>query len=102
MLYGLLLAFFLFVSFLLVLIVLAQQGKGSMGLGNIGGATQMIFGGSGGQDLFQKTTWVLGAIFMACSLLLALMKTSAYSGTAMLRRIKTEQRAPQNIPDFID
>lgn len=46
-----------------------------MGLGNLGGGTQMLFGGSGGQDIFQKITWFLGAIFIAGSLLLAIMKT---------------------------
>jgi len=44
-----------------------------MGLGSLGGGTQMLFGGSGGQDLFQKITWVLGAIFMAGSLFLSIM-----------------------------
>jgi protein translocase SecG subunit len=46
-----------------------------MGLGNLGGGTQLLFGGSGGQDLFQKMTWILGAIFMFGSLGLAIMKT---------------------------
>ena len=46
-----------------------------MGIGSIGGGTQMIFGGSGGQDIFQKTTWILGGLFMAGSLILALMKS---------------------------
>lgn len=54
-----------------------------MGLGAMGGGTQMLFGGSGGQDIFQKTTWVLGAIFMFGSLILALQKghgSSRYLG----------------------
>ena len=73
MLYGLLFQGLLF--FCLLLLILIQKGKGNMGLGNIGGGTQMLFGGSGGQDIFQKITWVLGAIFMAGSLMLAIMKT---------------------------
>ncbi len=76
MLYGLLVSLFVFNCFLLVLIILIQQGKGNMGLGNMGGGAQMLFGGSGGQDLFQKITWGLGAIFMAGSLMLAIMKSS--------------------------
>ena len=35
----------------------------------------MLFGGTGGADIMQKTTWVLGTIFMVLSLVLALMKT---------------------------
>ena len=48
-----------------------------MGLGSFGGSSQMLFGGSGGQDLFQKITWFLVAIFMSGSLILTLMKSSS-------------------------
>ena len=44
--------------------------RGNIGLGTMGGGTQMLFGGSGGQDLFQKITWALGALFMGGSLAL--------------------------------
>ena len=50
-----------------------------MGLGGLGGGAQMLFGGSGGQDIFQKITWILGALFMFGSLSLALLKTSQRS-----------------------
>jgi len=76
MLYGFLLSIYIFVCFLLMLIILVQKGKGSMGLGGLGGGAQTLFGGSGGQDLFQKITWILGFIFMFGSLSLALMKSS--------------------------
>ena len=75
MLYGFLVGIYIFISILLALLILIQKGKGNMGLGAFGGGTQMLFGGSGGQDIFQKTTWILGAIFIAGSLLLAIMKT---------------------------
>lgn len=75
MLYSLLMTFFIIICFLIIAIILIQQGKGNMGLGSIGGNTQMLFGGSGGQDVFQKTTWVLGALFMGGSLALAIMRT---------------------------
>jgi len=55
-----------------------QKGKGSMGLGGFGGGAQMLFGGSGGQDMFQKITWVLGAIFMTGALMLSLMKSTEH------------------------
>ena len=75
MLYGLLVTLYILVSLFLVLIIMVQKGKGSMGLGGLGGGTQMLFGGSGGQDIFQKITWVLGAIFIGGSLILSLMKS---------------------------
>ena len=50
-----------------------------MGLGGLGGGTQLLFGGSGGQDLFQKVTWALGTIFMVGSLVLAMVKRPSSS-----------------------
>lgn len=76
MIYGILVTLFSFICLLLVLLILMQQGKSSMGLGSLGGGAQMLFGGSGGQDILQKITWVLGSIFMAGSLGLALLKSS--------------------------
>ncbi len=48
-----------------------------MGLGSMGGGTQMLFGGGGGQDIFQKTTWVLVALFLSSSLGLAIYKNKS-------------------------
>lgn len=75
MLYGLLMTLYFFVCVLLILIILIQKTKSSMGLGGFGGGSQMLFGGSGGQDLFQKITWFLGGSFMVLSFVLALMKS---------------------------
>lgn len=86
MIYGLLLSLFIFICFILILLILIQQGKGNMGLGSMGGGTQMLFGGSGGQDLFQKITWVLGALFMAGSLFLAIMKSTNATSTRYARQ----------------
>lgn len=82
MLYGLLVALFVIACFFLVIIILVQQSKGGMGIGAMGGSTQMLFGGSGGQDLFQKITWVLVAVFMLGSLTLSLMRSSEYHGSS--------------------
>ena len=97
MLYGLLVTFYIFVCLLLVLMVLVQKGKSSMGLGGLGGGSQMLFGGSGGQDLFQKVTWGLGALFMLGSLVLALMKSSQLATSKYVGQknsTKTEQTTP--------
>ena len=74
MLFSFLTSLWIFISLVLGLLILVQKGKSSMGLGNLGGGTQMLFGGSGGQDLFQKATWILGTIYIAGSLLLSIMK----------------------------
>ena len=78
MLYEFLLTLYLINCLLLVLIILMQKGKGGLGLGGLGGGAQMIFGGGGGQDLFQKITWVLGSIFMAGAMILSLMKSTEH------------------------
>ena len=82
MIYGLLLTLFVIVALLLILFILIQQGKSSMGMGGLGGSTQMLFGGSGGQDIFQKITWVLGAIFMLGSFWLSLTRIAARKALA--------------------
>lgn len=78
MLYGFLLTLYILNGFLLILIILMQKGKSNMGLGSMGGGAQMIFGGGGGQGLFQKITWALGIIFMSGALMLSLMKSSEH------------------------
>ena len=77
MLLGILTSLFTVMCFLLVFLIFLQKGKGSMGLGAMGGGTQMLFGGSGGQDLFQKTTWILVALFLSGSLFLAIYKNKS-------------------------
>lgn len=79
MLQGLLSFVFAFSAILLILLILIQKGKGSIGIGTMGGGSQMLFGGSGGQDIFQKATWVLGAILIFGSLGLAVLKSKKQS-----------------------
>ena len=67
---------------LIVLLVLIQKGKGNMGLGSMGGGNQMLFGSSGGQDIFQKLTWVLCALLLIGSLSLSVLKGKYSSSRA--------------------
>lgn len=60
MLYGLIVTLFVINALILILLVLIQKTKSSMGLGSMGGGSQMLFGGSSGQDFLQKATWALG------------------------------------------
>lgn len=92
MLYGLLITLFIFVCFLLISLVLIQQGKSSIGIGGLGGGAQMLFGGSGGQDVFQKTTWVLGFLFMFGSLGLTLLKNHEGKRSLYTRRMASMPR----------
>ena len=98
MLYGFLLTLYLINCFLLVLIILMQKGKGGLGLGGLGGGAQMIFGGGGGQDLFQKITWVLGSIFMVGAMILSLMKSTEHKKFRYLspKNVIQQPLLPQN------
>jgi len=91
MVIGILTALFTVVCFLLILLIFIQRGKGAMGLGSMGGSTQMLFGGSGGQDLFQKATWVLAAIFMFGSLGIAILTTRSYHESRYLQANRAAQ-----------
>jgi preprotein translocase subunit SecG len=97
MIYELLLSLYIINCLLLILIVLMQKGKGSMGLGQMGGGAQMLFGGSGGQDIFQKTTWVLGIIFMTGALMLSLMKSKEHKQFNYVKPLYTAPLIPPHL-----
>jgi len=81
---------FVFLAIVLALFVLIQQGKGDMGLGSLGSSTQTLFGGSGGQTFFEKTTWTLGVIFMTGALGLTMLKMKQLDTS----RITVQKNAP--------
>ena len=69
---------------LIILLVLIQRGKGSMGLGNMGGNNQMLFGSSGGQDIFQTATWILCGLLLVGSLALSTLKSKYGKGRSTI------------------
>lgn len=101
MLYGFLLTLYIINCLLLAFIILLQQGKGSLGIGALGGGSQILFGGSGGQELFQKITWILGTVLLLGSLALSIMKST---GTHSSRYISQSHMpvAPTEIDSFSD
>lgn len=100
LLQSLLTTLFVILCVILIFLILLQKGKGGTGLfSNMGNANVKLFGGSGGQDVFQKATWVLGFLFLAGSLGLALMRNK---GTYQSSRILDQQvdmpAAPAEFP----
>lgn len=98
MLYGLFVTLYVILALVLALIVLVQRGKGSSGFDAFSGGTQVLFGGSGGQDFLQKTTWFLGALFLAASLYLTLYtskqaKTFRYLKDSSAQQVVQQQSA---------
>lgn len=88
---GFLTTLFVILSVILAGIVLLQQGKGDLGMGSLGNSGQLLFGGSGGQEFFERLTWVLGALFIFGALGLSIAR-SHYTGS----RVKNYQ-APVKI-----
>ena len=72
------------VTVVLILVVLLQAGRGG-GLGTAlgGGASQSVFGGSGGADFLARLTQGLAIGFMVCAVYLAY--ASAHSGSDRLK-----------------
>ncbi len=91
MLYTIFVTLFILMSFLLILLILVQKTKSSLGLGNIGGGSQILFGGSGGQEFFQKLTWLLGGLFIIGSLYLSIQKTRNAQSFRYLKEVSKQQ-----------
>jgi len=98
MLYGFLVTIYSICAFLLILLILIQKSKGSMGLGSMSGSSQMLFGGSGGQDVLQKATWVLGAILIFGSLGLALLRTHSIDKSSIITSKAASVPTTQQVP----
>ena len=85
MLQGFLSFLFALMCIFLILMILVQKGKSSLGIGSLGGSNQMLFGGTGGQNVFQKITWILGAVLVFGSLGMA-ARTVCEVGVSVLCR----------------
>jgi len=88
-----LMVFFIILCLFLVLFILIQQGKGDIGLGSLGGSSQLLFGGSGGQSFFEKATWIMGAIFILGALGISIIKSKEY-GLSKLKDVTIQKQAP--------
>lgn len=104
MLFGFLMTIFIVLTVVLAILILLQQGKGDMGLGSLATSSQAIFGGSGGQEFFEKLTWTLGLIFIGGSLALSVMKSrqTLNSQLSNYRAPIQTQIQEQNAPESSD
>lgn len=80
--FQIILAFHLFIAFILIVLVLLQQGKGADAGANFGGgsSSQSVFGGGGGSTVLLKVTSLVAAIFFATSLGLAYLGAQQAKG----------------------
>lgn len=97
--YTFLIILFVILSFLLVVVILLQAGKGAGLAGAIGGgmAGQSVFGGRGAGDFLSKTTTYIAVLYMALALLIGMIyKNSAEEAQQSL--IQKEAESQQSIP----
>lgn len=83
------------VSILLIFFVLIQGGENVDITAAFGGVSQAAFGPRGAVTGLAKITWVLGAIFMATSVTLAIWATKHTSGSVMEATPAKTAPAPQ-------
>ncbi len=81
--------FHVLICVVLILVVLLQAGRGStMGLSFGGGASQTVFGSTGGKNFFTRLTSGLAIVFMVTSILLSLFSSrSARSYRGLMRQL---------------
>jgi preprotein translocase subunit SecG len=84
----------LLVSILLIVVVLIQGGENVDMAAAFGGSSQAAFGPRGAVTTLAKITWVLGAIFMATCVTLAIWATRTTSGSVLQTAPAQTQSAP--------
>ena len=80
----------------LIAIVLLQTGKGAEMGAAFGGASQTLFGGTGGSSFMSKLTTGAAVVFMITCLMLSYMyRPGAGRNRSVMTDMPTEQTAPQ-------
>ena len=83
-------------------LVLVQHGKGAdMGASFGTGASGSLFGATGSANFLSRTTGILAAVFLVCTLGLAYfgnLRTAAPSGSVLESAVPAQQPAAQQIP----
>jgi len=81
-------------SILLIVIVLIQGGENVDMAAAFGGSSQAAFGPRGAVTTLAKITWVLGAIFMATSVTLAIWASKGSTNSVLQNAPTQTQQAP--------
>ena len=82
MLYEILLFIFALITILMIFLVSIQKSQGGFFSGQGNNDSSIVFGGSGGMEIFQKITWILGILLMTGTLFLSIYKTKKSTKSA--------------------
>lgn len=94
MLLNLLLVIECIVAVFLVVMVLLQRSEGG---GLVSGGTSSLVSVRGAGDLLTRTTWILGAIFFALALTLAILAGRGRSAASVVDRLKVNAVNPADL-----
>ena len=98
--YTVLIILHILVSFVLILIVLLQAGKGANMGAAFGGSSQTVFGSSGAGTFLGKMTAGVAIVFMLTSLILTYMANHRSSSSLIEKKPPVaEQTIPVKSPD---
>lgn len=97
--------FLVFLVVVMSLVILFLQGKGDMGAAGSWQSGQVVFGGSGGQDVIAKTIWVMVALFFILSTAICKIEQtknykSVFGKYMSTSKAENNQSAPISPEDF--
>lgn len=91
--FEIILAIHIVIAFVLIVLVLLQQGKGADAGANFGGgSSQSVFGSRGSANFLSRTTAVLATLFFITSLSLAYVASKEVKG---YKSVVSEESVPQ-------
>ncbi|NSW85742.1 MAG: preprotein translocase subunit SecG [Syntrophobacteraceae bacterium] len=97
--YSVLIVFHVIACFALILIVLLQTGRGAEMGAAFGGASQTLFGGSGGTTFLGKMTTAAAVLFMLTCLILSYLSAAPSTKSIMEDVPPVEKPAGPLLPD---
>ena len=99
MLYGILISIHIMICVILIIVVLLQAGKGStVGFAMGGGASQTVFGSSGGKNFFARLTTGLAIGFMCTCVGLSILSSHSSRSYRGVMQNLPEASQPAQVP----
>ena len=101
--YTFLVVMFILISFVMIVAILLQAGKGQGLAGAIGGGAggSSVFGGRGAADFLSKATTCVAVLYMAFSIVIGVLyKSEADSAQQSLIQQRTEQQEAMPSPNL--
>jgi protein translocase SecG subunit len=100
MIYEILLFLFCIIMIITVFFVSVQKSQGGFFGGPVSSNSTIVFGGSGGSEILQKITWVLGFILIFGSFFLSIYKTRECTKVNYVIKKNEPTKKIENISDL--